>query len=494
MRVLPFLGYALLCAAVLGSSYACATGPQEIVRQKLLEECGPDDGPDDARCATVQVFEDRERASGRTIDLKVVVYPARSRDAEPDPVFFLAGGPGQAAAESSSLVVGMLDRVRQDRDLVFVDQRGTGGSNGLPCDLESDDLQLLGSTEHAIETIQECLDGYDADLRFYTTPLAMDDLDEVREQLGYSMINLWGVSYGTRAALVYLRRHGEHVRSAVLDAVAPLGMKLPASFAEDAQRALELLFDACEAEDRCRQRFPELRLNFAALLDRLERQPATVAVKHPRTGEDQQVELPRDFVTGVLRAALYSSAGASLVPLFIDQMHGGDFNGLLALAIGGIVPAVATNYWGMFYSVICAEDLPWIDDLKSRRDAAGTFLGDSTADMYEMVCSGREWGIVTENYHAPVRSGVPALVLSGNLDPVTPPRWGDKLVETLSNARHVVVPGLGHGAGAAGCVPDLIERFLRDAAVAALDDACVQELQRPPFFVTHGGPAMRKSQ
>lgn len=490
VRLLPGLRHALLCGTVLAFSFACATAPQEVERHVLLEECGPGD----ARCGTVRVFEDRERASGRTIDLKVVVYPARRRDAESDPVFFLAGGPGQAAAETSSLVVGMLDRVRQDRDLVFVDQRGTGESNGLPCDVESDDLQLLGSIDHALRTIRECLEGYDADLRFYTTPVAMDDLDEVREQLGYSTINVWGVSYGTRAALVYLRRHGEHVRSAVLDAVAPLGMKLPASFAVDAQRALDLTFDACEVEDRCRKRFPDLRLKFGDLLDRLERQPVTAHVRHPRTGEHERVKLSRDVVAGVLRAALYSSATASLVPLLIDQMHGGDFNGVLALAVGGVLPAEAKNYWGMFYSVICAEDLPWIDDQELRRDAAGTFLSDSTADLFERVCSGREWGVVAEDYHEPVRSDVPTLVLSGKLDPVTPPRWGDKLVESLSNARHIVAPGLGHGTGAMGCVPDLIESFLAAADAAAIDDACVQELQRPPFFVTHGGPAMTGAQ
>ncbi len=490
MDLLLGLRHTVLCGTVLALLNACATAPQDVERHMLLEECGPED----AVCGTVRVFEDRERASGRTIDLKVVVYPARSRDAEPDPVFILAGGPGQAAAETSSLAVGMLDDVRQDRDLVFVDQRGTGESNGLPCDQESDDLQLLGSTDHAVETIQECLEGYDADLRFYTTPVAMDDLDEVREQLGYSMINVWGVSYGTRAALVYLRRHGEHVRSAVLDAVAPLGLRIPASFAVDAQRALDLTFDACDAEDRCRKRFPDLRLKFGDLLDRLERQPVTARVRHPRTGEDQRVKLSRDVVTGVLRAALYSSATASLVPLLIDQMHGGDFNGVLALAVGGSPLAEVTNYWGMFYSVICAEDLPWIDDQELRRDASGTFLSDATADLLERVCSSREWGVVAEDYHEPVRSDVPTLVLSGKLDPVTPPRWGDMLVESLSNARHVIAPGLGHGTSAMGCIPDLIETFLGSADAAALDAACVEELQRPPFFVTHGGPAMTGAQ
>ncbi len=275
---------------------ACASGPESVQRQLVLEECEPGNGPLDARCGAIPVFEDRSRASGRTIDLKVVVYPALNRDPQPDPLFVLAGGPGQSAAQLSSVFAGMLRAVRQDRDLVFVDQRGTGESNGLPCDMDTDDLESLSSTDFVIETLRQCLEGYDADLRFYTTPVAMDDLDEVRAKLGYSSINLWGGSYGTRAALVYLRRHGEHVRSVVLDGAVPLAMKLPLSFPEDGQRALDLTFDACEMEDPCRKRFPDLRRKLAGLLDRLERQPIRVSVKHPRTGEDVDFEVQRDFV------------------------------------------------------------------------------------------------------------------------------------------------------------------------------------------------------
>ena len=344
-----------------------------------------------------KVFEDRDSGTGRTIELKVVVYPARSRNAQPDPVFVLAGGPGQAAAQLSPMLARMFGDVRQDRDLVFVDQRGTGKSNGLPCDEDADDLQLFGSTDHFVETVRKCLEGYDADLRFYTTPVAMDDLDEVREKLGYEKINLWGGSYGTRAALVYLRRHGEHVRSVVLDGAVPLAMKLPESFAPDGQRALDLVFEACEAEDPCRERFPGLRHKFAELLDRLERQPIRVGVKHPRTGEDVDLVVRRDLVMPTLRLALYDPSTASMVPMLIDQAHRGDFGGILALAVAAEGdPEESKISLGMFFSVVCAEDLPWIDNQEWRRESAGTFLGDSVAEAWEQICSGREWGNITE--------------------------------------------------------------------------------------------------
>lgn len=480
---------------MLGIAWACAEAPESVEGQTLLEECAPGEGPDDARCGTIQVFEDRDRAAGRTIDLNVVVYPARSRDAQPDPVFVLAGGPGQAAAQLSEMLARMLGDVRVDRDLVFVDQRGTGESNGLPCEEDSDDLQLIGDTDHFVKTILDCLEGYDADLGFYTTPVAMDDLNEVREKLGYGAINLWGGSYGTRAALVYLRRHGDTVRSAVLDGAVPLAMKLPASFALDGQRAMDLVFDACEAEDPCHRRFPELRIRFAELLERLDRGAIDAELRHPRTGEDQRVKVGRALVTGMLRTALYESGTASMVPLIIDQAHRGDFRGLFALALATeSVPKEATMYFGMHFAVMCAEDLPWINTEETRQEGAGTFLGGSYVEIWERICGGREWGIVGEDYRDPVRSAVPTLVLSGELDPVTPPRWGETTLESLPNGRHIVVPGLAHGTSSMGCVPGLIDEFLREIDPAALDDGCVHEIQRPPFFVTHGGPTMAGAQ
>lgn len=490
---LPWLRSFGVWCAVVGLLGACASEPESAEPRVVLEDCEPGTGPLDAQCGTVPVFEDRSRASGRSIDLKVVVFPALSRRPQPDPVFVLAGGPGQAAAQLSSVLAGMLRDVRQDRDLVFVDQRGTGESNGLPC--ETDDWEFISDVNFAVETLRQCLDGYDADLRFYTTPLAMDDLDEVREKLGYSTINLWGGSYGTRAALVYLRRHGEHVRSVVLDGAVPLAMKLPLSFPEDGQRALDLTLEACEREDPCRQRFPDLRRKLARLLDRLERKPLRVTVAHPRTGDDLDFEVRRSFVASSLQGALYSPVTASMIPLFIEQAHDGEFGGLLALALSfDSQPASTKVSWGMFFSVVCAEDLPWIDNRERSQGSSGTFLGESLLEMWDSVCA--EWprGAVAHGYHEPVRSDIAALVLSGELDPVTPPRWGETLAEGFSRARHIVVPGLGHGTSSAGCVPELIAQFIRDADGEGLDVACVQKLQRPPFFVTHGGPTMANSQ
>ena len=498
--MIPFLQTIKLHIAVLASllaASACAPPSDVVEPASTLKECRPDDGPIDALCGRVTVFEDRERSEGRTIDLNVVVFPALSREPEPDPLFVLVGGPGGGAAQASSQLMTMLRmrKVQEDRDIVFVDQRGTGDSNGLPCESDRDDLESITSPEieMAVEEVKKCLGSYDADLRLYTTPIAMDDLDQVRAELGYGKINLWGQSYGTRAASVYLRRNGDNVRTVVLDGVAPVTMKLPLDFPRDGQRALDLMLEACEQDESCAERFPNVRQRLTTLLQRLEKKPARAQLRHPRTGETEDAVIGRDFVATALMGALYSPVSTSLLPMLIEQAEAGDFHGLLALATAG-EPSADQMSRGMFFSVVCAEDLPWVDRQERREKAAGTFLGEFMAEAWGKVC--QEWprGVIADDYHEPVRSEVPALVLSGEFDPVTPPSRGDEILQGLANARHIVVPGIGHGVSHMGCVPNLIAQFIREGTADELDAECVKKLHRPPFFVTSAGPAMANAE
>jgi pimeloyl-ACP methyl ester carboxylesterase len=218
-----------------------------------------------AVCGTLEVPEDRAHPEGRKIKLRVAVVPALARTPQPDPVFLLAGGPGQAATEVFGALLPALGRLHRTRDLVLVDQRGTGSSNPLECQSpENQSLRekLADDSRESVERFRKCVAGWSADTRFYTTPIAMQDLDEVREALGYDQINLWGGSYGTRAALVYLREHQEHVRTVTLDGVAPLSLYLPLDMARDAQRAMNLLFQSCAKDAACNKAFPELEKRF----------------------------------------------------------------------------------------------------------------------------------------------------------------------------------------------------------------------------------------
>ncbi len=462
-----------------------------VAKPLVLESCRVDGVPSVARCGTLLVFEDRERRSGRRIALRVVVVPAIAAKPEPDPLFFLAGGPGQAATELIASVAPVFQRVRERRDLVFVDQRGTGASNPLDCELyDPDDLaSAFETSSYPPDKLRACRERWDADLRLYTTPVAMDDLDDVRAALGYPRVNLYGGSYGTRAALVYLRRHPQRVRAIVLDGSAPVAMRLPLPVGDDAERAFAKLVSDCAADARCDAAFPRLDETFRALLRELEDGSRTVRVKHPRTAEEVSITLSADALAGGVRAALYNGELASLLPLAITRASEGDWSSFVAL-----VGALASDgiSIGMFLSVVCAEDVPRIRDEERARALAGSRLGRSAIRSMLEACADWPIGTLPADYAAPVRSDVPVLALSGDLDPVTPPRWGEEAIRGLTRARHIVAPGTGHGLLSRGCVPDLLADFFSAADPSVVDDACIKALRRPPAFLTPNGPAAQE--
>jgi pimeloyl-ACP methyl ester carboxylesterase len=439
-------------------------------------------------CGTYEVFEDRVAKQGRKIPLRVVVVPALAATAEPDPLVLLAGGPGQAASEVSILQA--VDRIHRNRDILLVDQRGTGGSGALRCAPDPEDARLAAKFDDAYreEEFQKCLKGYDADPRLYTTPIAMEDLDEIRDALGYEKLNLWGISYGTRAALVYLRQHPDRVRTVVLDGVAPMSLYLPLYMPRDGQRALDLLFEHCEKDPNCAKAFPELRKRVEALLEQMAQAPAKVSVQHPLTGVPEEFTLSRHAFLQMLFGQIYSSEIATLVPLMLDRATRGDWAPFIALSqgvSGGMSDKISH---GMFFSVVCAEDAPFITDEAITREAKGTWFGEPVIRNMLEPCKVWPKGTVPEGYREPVTSSVPTLLLSGELDPVTPPSWGEEAKKTLSNSLHVVVPGVGHNTVVLGCVQSLMADFVKQGSLEGLKSGCASDLTRPPFFTSFAGP------
>jgi len=435
-----------------------------------------------ARCGTLTVPENPADPAGRQIALNVAVVPAISRTPQPDPLFILVGGPGQAAVETYPAMAQSWRRVREQRDIVLVDQRGTGQSNPLECDLPDDDDADI-DTDAFIAALRACPDTLDADLRFYTTEIAMRDLDAVREALGYATINLYGASYGTRAALTYLRLFPERVRSVVLDAVVSPDYRLYLNTAQDADRAMNLLFDRCERDDACRAAFSTARADFAALLARLETDPLTTTLADPLTAEPIAVTLTGDIVRNLTFALLYTPEIAALLPLNVQQAVGGDFAPLLAQA--GMMDAGL--YMGMMYAVACTEDAPFVNAAEAAALAEGTLFGDRTRMLRE-ICAAWPQGELSPGWDAPVVSDAPVLLLSGEADPVTPPHYAERIAATLPNSLHVIGPGMGHGLTGRGCIDTLIFDFITDGSVADLDAACVQQLAPPPFFLSPTGP------
>ena len=478
---------ATVVGLLLGLFTACSLSSHPVTAFDRLHSCTTAEGPVDALCGKLEVFEDRQAQAGRKIALNIVVLPAVSNDPRPDPLFVLAGGPGAGAAENADLFKPGLERMQINRDIVLVDQRGTGKSNPLDCKLPEGKIEDLTKVDaYPVEEFKACLAGYDADARLYTTPIAMDDLDDVRAYLGYDKINLYGGSYGTRAGLVYLRRHADHVRAVILDGVAPPDMTLPVSAPADGRRALDLLLADCEADAACNERFPGLRGRVQQLLERLEKHPAHVRLQHPRTGEWAEVDIHRELVSSVMFSAFYSPWASSLLPLLIERAEQDDFQPMVAMAFAGEEAADLMSN-GMFLSVICSEDVPRVTEQDRARLASDDFLGDMFKSRLK-PCEFWPRGEISPEYYEPVRSDAPVLILSGQLDPITPPRWGEHVAQQLPNATHLIVSGTGHGAMGQGCVPRLVSRFLEDGSAANLDTSCVKQISRPPFFVSNTGP------
>jgi pimeloyl-ACP methyl ester carboxylesterase len=475
---------ALLASAVLPPAFA-DTGPVAAVtvRPKACRVPGLEE---EVKCATLAVWEDREAKRGRKIGLNVVILPALGPRPQPDPIFLFGGGPGEGIAASAPGVA-QDKEMRQKRDIVLVDQRGTGRSNPLDCVLYGDpvDVRRVAGELFPAAAVRACRDELEkvADLRFYTTALGMDDVDEVREWLGYKKINLGGGSYGTRAAQVYFKRHPESVRSVVLVAVAPLDEFLPLHHAYAGQRALDLLLAECGADSACHAAFSDPKAELRAVMERIAK-GVKVTVTDPRTKEKVEVEPTTGLIAEGMRFLMYGQGGGNL-PLLVHLAAGGDLVPLVQNAIDRRLDIDGVLALGLLFSVTCAEDLPFIDDATAARETKGTFLGDYRIRQQKAVCEIWPRGKVPANVHEPVRSQLPVLLISGERDPVTPPEFGERVAKNLPNSLHVVVPHGTHG-GAGECTENLIRDFIDRGSVQGLDASCVK--QAPPATFPTGRP------
>lgn len=453
-----------------------------------LHPCALAEGPADADCGLVPVWENRAAHSGRRIELKVILLPAFKPADTATPLFVLAGGPGQGAAALVDTWQRLLLPVQRDRDIVLIDTRGTGASHPLACNAD------LGRGNHepkaAVDALRGCLSAYRdyADVTQYTTSNAMDDIDDIREFLGYSTVDLYGVSFGTRAAMVYLKRHSSRVHAVVLDSVAPPENGFPLFLARDAQRAFDLLVRDCDRDADCHARFPDLAVRFARLLARLATAPLHVRYAD-RRGVSQDLEVTRSRVAGIVLNALYVPELSANIPFLIEQADHGDFTGLLALE-DVTTPVRASIAMGLQHSVLCAEDVTSPLGRGTAPDGAGTFIGPDAIQAAERICSVWPVAAVGADYWQPTHTEAPALLISGELDPVTPPEWADLVARRWPNAQRIVVPGSAHNASASECVVTVMAAFLRASSAVAPDAACIAAHRRPPFVLDASGPSV----
>lgn len=473
-----------LCFIFLLGLVACTTKPETAESTLPLSPCRLP-GNVEALCGTYTVYENRAAGNGRTIDLNIAVIPASGSIPQPDPLFMLAGGPGQAATEDFPALVGLFDELTEERDIVLVDQRGTGKSNSLACPnlLEAETAETDETT--FIQLMEECRTSLDADLTQYVTEIAMADLDDVRAALGYDQINLYGVSYGTRAALTYLRLYPQHTRTVVLDSVVGQELMLYLQMPHDGQRALELLFARCANDPACNEQFPNLETEFATLLEHLA-EPVEISIADPVSGEATEFTLTRDLLTQFIFNLLYSPEFVSLLPLLIHTTYEtSDFGPLVSQAF--IFSNNLTLAHGMLYSVTCTEDASFfsLDEAKTWQE--GTVF-PLAAEQFLEICADWPRGQVSAEFRQPVQSTVPVLLISGDADPVTPPAYADEVAKTLPNSHHLVLSGLGHGVLMIGCMPSVVTDFIMAGTVEGLDTSCLETAAPPPFFMTFAGP------
>jgi pimeloyl-ACP methyl ester carboxylesterase len=476
----------LLFLGVLLSLQTASAVRQNSTKTITLKDCEVEN-VGKGKCGTLEVYENRATKKGRMISLNILVLPATGDQREPDPFVYFAGGPGSAATEDAQGIAQVFAKIRVHRDLLFVDQRGTGKSHPLNCEFYNlaDPQSYLGYF-FPLEDVRKCRPQLEAqaDLKLYTTDIAVEDMDEVRAALGYEQLNLFGGSYGTRAALTYLKRYPKRVRTATLQGVAPANLYMPSDFPLGMERALQGVIAECAADEACNKAFPNLKDEAKSVLAQLIKEPVEVEVQKPNSKEHAKVKLNRDLAAEAIRYMLYSPVPASRVPLFIHLAAQGNFVPLAQAAMDYRINLVGSGSNGMYLSVTCAEDLPWIKAGEGERMAANTFLGDYRLRQQREACALWPRAELKRDYAEPVRADVPVLILTGEWDPVTPPSNGDRVAKTLPNSLHIVVPHGAHGLGGLeniDCILRITAEFVEHGTTKGLDTSCVKTIRRRGF-------------
>ena len=445
----------------------------------------------EAQCGTLSVPENPAQPEGRRIALRIARLDAGNPGAAPDPIFFIAGGPGQAASDVALPVSTALRQARKKRDIYLIDQRGTGGSNPLTC-LGPDGRELpLDEAAAPVEaTIRDyasaCVASLEgrADPRFYTTSQAIDDLDAVRKAIGAAQVNVVGGSYGTRVAQRYAARYPQHVRTMVIDGVVPNELVVGGDFADTFEDAIVLQAAECIKDAACAKRFPvNTRTQLRTVMDTLSAAPVTVDYRDPGTAQRRQDVLTADSVIGLAFAYSYMPELSSLLPIVLDEAAQGRYAPLAALSRNATRTLGLQLNRGMQWSVICSEDA----DRYQPAAGADRLIGPHVARMFFAACPVWPHEKAAADSIVPLKTDAPVLLLSGQLDPATPPRYAEQVLKGLSNGRHIVARGQGHGTLNAGCMPRLLGQFIDSADAKALDATCLDTLGHVPAFTSFNG-------
>ncbi len=457
----------------------------QIVELGPFERCYVDDYDGQASCALLSVPLDWDNVQGEKLELYVAKIPSVSLEPA-EPLILLAGGPGQAATVMGRLVQDVLPKTLRTRDIILMDQRGTGRSHPLDCELgESYALD----TEELVKRVEACAANLDVDPNFFDTHSAIRDIDALRQALGFEQVNLLGGSYGTRVALLYSSQFPEQARSLILDSVTPPSLSIYSTMAQTSDRAFQILLNDCEQSPECARAFPGLGADFLALLERVDEQGIEVTLDHPTTGEEVEFVITRDFLTGVLHGGLYKAARRIQLPIAMGKATQGDFAPLFAMSTWFDGNGSGGIHFGLMLSVFCAEDVPRFTLEDAVVAGQGTISGHGEYETWRALCA--VWPVHPETKPCDdPQQAPPTLLLSGHLDPVTPPSLAEHVAEKIPNSRLIIVENRGHIVSPIGCVPKLMTEFIETLDLSVLDASCLGDVKSVPFIISSsGGPA-----
>ena len=479
----PQLLKALLLKALFALAITVSTGAFALTPSQQGRACHLPGTEEGLRCISVPVRLDHAGRAAGSLELHVTLAPSFREAGKPDPLFVLAGGPGEAGSDVLTLLSRTFRRVRATRDIVFIDQRGTGRSGKLDCEQTGAMDDMSEAAQDA--ALRRCLTAIKSPLSAYTTEQAARDIEQVRKQLGYRQINLWGGSYGTRLAQSYARLYPANVRALVLDGVAAPDQIIPAG-GRDGQAALDLLFQQCAADAACKKAYPNLPSEFAQVSARVAAGKVKVDLPDPRTAVPASVTIDSARFLGTVHNVLYSALDSRRLPFLIHSAYQNRWEPFIArrnLArdlANGAGPALVLHL-----AVVCAEDVPRLTLAAQQADSLGSFMGSERIARLGAAC--RIIDVPSVPARPPQRIGAPVLMLSGALDPVTPPRRAQDAARYMTRPQHLIVANAGHGVSQLGCVPRLLREFV-DQPDKPLDAKCLGDIPAANFQVGSAGP------
>jgi len=485
LRLFVFTLAGILCAG--------ATHAQALAPTIKLDDCRITAGPGapslKARCGRLLRPLDPDDTGAGDIELRVAVVPALSLTPEPDPLVPIAGGPGQGTVQFYTAYSKAFEEVRRKRNILLVDQRGTGESSRMDCPVDDNLVEGQYSAELTIEYTNACLEQLPHDPRFFTTSIAVADLEAVRKALGFPSLNLYGVSYGTRVAQHFARRYPESTRTLVLDGVVPPQLPLGPEIATESQRAIDNGLARCARDASCSERFPGIRDVFSRVLSELTAAPVAVTVPDPNSGRPEDLLFGRNEFAVAIRLLAYHPKTLALLPLLMSEAGRGNFVPLASQYKMTMITMTDLLSLGMHNAVMCTEDMPFLD--KERIDYGGisaSYMGAVQLEALEAICSVWPAGPIDTGFREPLSTNSPVLLLSGEADPITPPRYAELAAVDLSNGLHLVGKDQGHGQISVGCTSRIVADFIDAADPDAVDADCLERSFVMPFFLDFSGP------